>query len=867
MKNMICDSGLLSTEASVEELFVHPLLKELGFSDKELKFKESIDSITIANGRKYSNYKPDYVAVIEKIPVLVIDAKSVTEKVEKWEKQGASYCLELNKNYEFDPVQYYCISNGLKTVVYKWNSNRPIIECDFGDFVKGNSKFKTFKEIIGRVNLSKGLKETRQKIDDSRFLFNTISSAEASEMFQKLHKKIWIDEQKSPSAAFSELIKLIFVKLYKDKELHERFGDVFNPTYSDVVFSKYWIKNQTETQDPVNDLLFARFTKELEAEIEKHKKKRIFNVNEKINLNPATIEMVVEELEHIDLYAMDEDIHGRLFESFLDATVRGKDIGQFFTPRDIVNLMVELADIKVTKESNDSVLDACCGSGGFLIASLNDMLKKMDTLAGLSNKDKETLRNRICEESIYGIDSGSDPAMYRIARMNMYLHGDGGSRIYHADSLDKEFGFVGTHDIEEDSQFEELRENVGETKKFDVILSNPPFSVKYKTSEIRHKSVIKSYALSIQNGKEVKTLLSSVMFLERYADLVSDEGTVLAIIDESILSGSEYVYVRKYIRDIFYIIGIISLPGDAFRRASARVKTSVLILRKKKKGEKQTEIFMETACYLGLEKDIAKRIGINVNELDELKREEHKRIVRNYKKYKSGIRGKYVTSVSEDDDRLDVKYCNGNRGRQEKKWKNDGYKVKTLGKLLHLPTDRCIQVDDDIYQLLKVTYEGDVIEGDIIDDSSSYKTLQQVKTWDILISNMGVGRGAIGIVPMYHNNKYVSSEYTILRANTKEEALLYTMFLRSKEIQSDILSFSTGMNRGRIKWSGIATIKAPVVSDINELRKLVTSREKLWKSVLSENRAFDMFSQRLNDELYLNGPDTTVRWLGFKPPE
>ena len=69
-------------------------------------------------------------------------------------------------------------------------------------------------------------------------------------------------------------------------------------------------------------------------------KKRIFNLDEKIDLTSSTIERIVSEIEHINFYKMDEDVHGRMFESFLDATVRGPDLGQFFTPRDIVRLMV-----------------------------------------------------------------------------------------------------------------------------------------------------------------------------------------------------------------------------------------------------------------------------------------------------------------------------------------------------------------------------------------------------------------------------------------------------------------------------------------------------------------------------------------------
>ena len=74
------------------------------------------------------------------------------------------------------------------------------------------------------------------------------------------------------------------------------------------------------------------------------------------------------------------------------------------------------------------------------------------------------------------------------------------------------------------------------------------------------------YGISSINTKS-KTILSSILFLERYIDLVSENGKIFAIIDDSILSGESYNLIRNEMRKKFIIIGIISLPGDAFKRA------------------------------------------------------------------------------------------------------------------------------------------------------------------------------------------------------------------------------------------------------------------------------------------------------------
>ena len=92
----------------------------------------------------------------------------------------------------------------------------------------------------------------------------------------------------------------------------------------------------------------------------------------------------------------------------------------------------------------------------------------------------QKIESNIRNKALVGIDAGSDPAIYRIARMNMYLRGDGGANIFFADALDKEVGLVGKTNIELGEELKRIRRMlIKDGKKFDVILSNPPFSLRY----------------------------------------------------------------------------------------------------------------------------------------------------------------------------------------------------------------------------------------------------------------------------------------------------------------------------------------------------------------------------------------------------
>lgn len=343
----------------------------------------------------------------------------------------------------------------------------------------------------------------------------------------------------------------MFVKLNEDKKLRsdpelKPLIEAGKPLPAEkVVFSKHWIEQNemAGVTNPINTL-FRQICDELEYQIIQKKKKRIFDKDEQIKVSGETVKVVVERLEHYDLFGIDEDLNGRLFETFLGATMRGKELGQFFTPRTIVEFMVELAELEATRGKVDSVIDACCGTGGFLIEAMAKMIEKVSSNPTLSGSEKEKIIEKIRDEKIFGIDAGKEPPIARIARINMYLHGDGGSRIYFADALDKEVHVDEHLDPELKAEREELRRLLVEQGiKFDVVLTNPPFAMSYSRKEKDEKRILDQYRYVVyyrdkSGKKKLRTRVNSnVLFIERYYDLLKEGGKLLIIIDESVLNG------------------------------------------------------------------------------------------------------------------------------------------------------------------------------------------------------------------------------------------------------------------------------------------------------------------------------------------
>jgi len=185
----------------------------------------------------------------------------------------------------------------------------------------------------------------------------------------------------------------------------------------------------------------------------------------------------------------------------------------------------------------------------------------------------------------------------------MYLHGDGGSHIFLSDTLDKELLIESGLDRELTTERQELKKIITE-KQFDVVLTNPPFSMKYEENKPDEKRILEQYEIAILGNGLARSLKSNIMFIERYHDLLRPGGKLLTVIDESVLNtegqGKMMQKFRKWLREKFIVRAIISLPKNTFVNADAGVKTSVLYLTKRKNTtEEQPKVFMAISENVG----------------------------------------------------------------------------------------------------------------------------------------------------------------------------------------------------------------------------------------------------------------------------
>lgn len=882
--NKYCSKSVLGNEASVEEFFIRRLVKDLGYLDEEIKPKESLAEVAIAKGQKKENYKPDYVLVCTK-PCWLIDAKATDKAVDDWAYQGAGYALYLNQQFTGeDPCQYYVITNGLALKVWQWNEAEPILTMDFSDLVDGNPKFLKLRALLGAEVARSGWVVGSKAPKPILVTLKKPSIEEVKRVFKNCHALIWKAEKLNPQPAFFEFVKIMFLKLGQDKRIHEdpELGALIKAGQpiprNSLAFSTHWIESMQANgvDNPIDGVLFKNLIQTLKEAVAKGKKKPIFNEGEPIRLHPGTIKQVVARLESYDMFGIDEDLNGRLFETFLSATMRGQALGQFFTPRSIVKLMEHIASPRVTHGHIDRVLDACCGTGGFLIEILTDMRNQIRSNTSLTPKDAADLNEQVANESLFGIDAGKDPPIAHIARINMYLHGDGGSRIYAADSLDKEVVSGIGDDAQSKLELEELRSLIKNGEAFDIVLTNPPFSMGYSVTLPDEARVLEQYALTTYGfggtAKRRPSLSSRIMFLERYYDLLKPGGKLLTVIDDSTLSTKNYTFARKFIRERFIVRAVISLPGDAFQRVGARAKTSVLYLEKRKLKEiGQPDVFMAESSYIGLDDVSSKTPKSKADDARAKAEDETKDILTDFRDFLDGKKGQYLVPATAIADRLDVKACLPRSGDIASEWAKKGYEVIPLGKIVKQVTDAEFKpkmLPNDNFVFLRIRYDGIAEAGESrLGKEITYTRVQHAAENDLVVSNIAMAMGAICVLPSELTETLVSSEFTVMRVeDTRFDPWFLWGFLRSPEVRARLLSQATGISRHRVTWEFLKDIPVPMVK--SDFQKKVA--EEYWKVVLIVSEA-EQLRLSVDTDLYghldLNNDWAIKRLRAAKPPK
>ncbi len=815
--NMFCSLSDLNNEASVETFLVNRLLVHLGYPDSRVRTKEAIQTLPIPRGSATENYRPDYVLMDSgNKPVVVIDAKHPAESMESWVYQPVGYAATVNRTFPtgVNPVKYGVLCNGHTLAVYPWDSNTPVFYLAFDELVEGNTAFASLVS-----NISYGIFND-VPVEGTDFAFSRPELTALTKTFNRCHDVIWKKEKQGPTWAFYEFVKIVFVKMREDRRIHQKIDKGELVKKADFVFSVHWLESlEATTPNPFDTILFKELREDIEEQIKKGLKKPIFAPGEPLRLAPSTIKEVVRMLEQYDLHGIDEDLNGRMFETFLNATIRGKELGQYFTPRPIVRYMAMTSGLNVAGGQVPFVLDGCCGTGGFLIEAMAILTQKIESYSALSSYEKDNLKHTVQDQRLYGIEANED--LSRVARLNMYLHGDGGSRIYHAEALDKQVNIEpGISDEKTDGLKEFKKTVVDEGLQFNIVLTNPPFSMSYRASDTAEKEILQQYKVATtKKGKLSSTEKSSILFVERYLDLLEQGGDLLTVIDDTILNGPSAKRHREFLREHFIIRQVISLPFNAFFKAQANIKTSILHLRKKMPGEKQGAIFMAITNNVGHDdhkNDTPHRdnSGIVASFYDQWVNGENlePRIIHNEDSDEPLGCPLQIFTIEPDQlhDRLDAFFyapelvqLRERLKKAESEGKIQIMSGKNISMIKELSSAQVQELEGEVFKYFEigdVTRYGAIVnwKQDAIEDLPTRGRLL-VHTDDVVFAKNNSSRGTTVIIPESFDGTLVTTGFIGIRPDSPEESLLWWSVLSSEAVRKQIYYLAISASQPEIR--------------------------------------------------------------------
>lgn len=360
-----------------------------------------------------------------------------------------------------------------------------------------------------------------------------------------------------------------------DKQFEERFGTQLDNL--DVT-----IKNK----------LLEEFTK---IRLQKNNEFAIKDVfdEETFNENAIVVKEIVELLQCYKIrYTKKQQFLSDFFELLLTTGLK-QEVGQFFTPVPIAKFIIrsipfdKIIKEKLTKGERDellpNVIDYAVGSGHFITEAMDEIQKELNKISPDDFVNDTAKKIKSWKEDhfdwafdyVYGIEK--DYRLVKTAKVGCYLHGDGLAKVIHGDGLSN---FTDTKEFKGKLKYSD-RNYPQDNKKFDIVVSNPPYSVSAfkNVSKKFDKNDFELYDRLTDQSSEIEAL-----FIERTKQLLKDGGIAGIILPSSILTGGGiYTKTREIILKYFEIIAITELGSNTFMATGTN--TVILFLRRKNNTE------------------------------------------------------------------------------------------------------------------------------------------------------------------------------------------------------------------------------------------------------------------------------------------
>lgn len=602
--------------------------------------------------------------------------------------------------------------------------------------------------------------------------------------------------------------------------------------------------------------------------------KDVFTPTEEITASNAQLAVVIAQLQQYSFMDSPHDVIGTAYEVYVASHLKGER-GQYFTNRLVVNMMVKMA----SPTEKDIILDPACGSGGFILASMNYIFDCIDASAR-SATAKEVLKRSVVHQ-LFGVDIS--PKLVKIAKANMLLGKDGHGGIEHANSLDSVANLS--------AKFNQLC-GIG---KPSIILTNPPFGSGHDL-RIKEANLLAQYKnghqWEIADNGELKYseklndrvgVAPELLFMEKCLDWVKEDGIIGIVMAKGQLDNREALAVRRTICQKAQILAVVNLHEDTFEPFCGS-KASVIFLKKTSRPLPDYRIFMAISNKVGqtsrgeaiFKKDSEGNPIIRNGQhvLDE----DLSEIAKSYHEFKQGSltesEFRYTIAFSDlDPDSLSlnpVHYLPSHNAAFRKVitlGERDEFEVHRLGDLANVyngPRFKRPYADIGVTSgpTIRKYFTGTALtqlNSDNVKYLDSSKANAQVrKQLDALTIHKGYilvsDSGTLGRVTyaLSQHDGHVATN-NLIRIVVDDPAMrgyLY-QFLQSELGQSLMLKNAYGTNQEHLEPDIIADIPIPIPTDKDLLARIgnavVTSIDELERSIASGNNAKNLLLTALGE--------------------
>ena len=477
---------------------------------------------------------------------------------------------------------------------------------------------------------------------------------------------------------------------------------------------------------------------------------------------------MVSDLSKLNFTVADADVKGDAFEYFLKNAYQGikiKDLGEYFTPRNIVRTMVSMANPKI----GEKVYDPFCGTGGFLI----EAFRYVSLRSRLTPEVSEILKYK----TVYGSEIS---ATSRVARMNMILYGDGHSNVTERDSF--------AHPI------------YGE---YDVVLTNPPYSQSTRYGNL--------YDVPTKNGDAIA--------MQHCLKSLKNGGRAAILMKEDFLTeGGDIGKVRDILLRSVSDISVVSLPRRLFEPYTP-TKTSVLYFEK---GRSRHAASFFVVKHVGHTFGARRRSTTNndlpnvlsamrdFGNIDELEIDHH------LEERSSIAENKQSLWIYDYKEVLPPRRRGGELHSLETYIESSGERFK--------PSD----AENEAFRILGVSNKAGIFLNEVKYGRDIKQRYIRVSSGDFVYNPHRVNVGSIGVVPEQFAGGIVSGIYVVFRLrNTTTIPLYYLLYLLKSPAYLDIIQAYDSKNgavRANLTWDQLKRIKL-YLPDQDEL-DLFTEKQK-----------------------------------------